>query len=184
MDVLYEMLKLMDLVRFWIYSIVYWRLESTEFNIFVSSSNFILVRWALAYGEQYFRSFAIIFFNSFLHFLFIAVGGIFPIGVCMDGGNCMEADAGDVTEHLHSPPSEIFDNDFRGSEVKKWPGWPGENVFRMLVPIQKVGSIIGRKGEYIRKINEETKARIRIIDGPPGTLVRVVSFCLILFLGY
>ena len=59
---------------------------------------------------------------------------------------------------------------------KKWPGWPGESVFRMLVPAQKVGSIIGRKGEFIKKIVEETRARIKILDGPPGTAERAVSF--------
>nr|XP_043637124.1 flowering locus K homology domain-like [Erigeron canadensis] len=57
---------------------------------------------------------------------------------------------------------------------KRWPGWPGENVFRILVPVQKVGSIIGRKGEYIKKTCEETKARIKILDGPPGTMERCV----------
>ncbi|XP_038716028.1 flowering locus K homology domain-like [Tripterygium wilfordii] len=57
---------------------------------------------------------------------------------------------------------------------KKWPGWPGESVFRMLVHAQKVGSIIGRKGEFIKKIVEETKARVKILDGPPGTAERAV----------
>ncbi|XP_021742195.1 flowering locus K homology domain-like isoform X3 [Chenopodium quinoa] len=57
---------------------------------------------------------------------------------------------------------------------KKWPGWPGESVFRMLVPAQKVGNIIGRKGEYIKKIVEETRARIKILDGPPGSQERAV----------
>ncbi|CAH1447322.1 unnamed protein product [Lactuca virosa] len=57
---------------------------------------------------------------------------------------------------------------------KKWPGWPGENVFRLLVPVHKVGTIIGRKGEYIKKTCEETKARIKILDGPPGTMERCV----------
>ncbi|KAK6915392.1 K Homology domain, type 1, partial [Dillenia turbinata] len=60
------------------------------------------------------------------------------------------------------------------SSEKKWPGWPGESVFRMLVPVQKVGSIIGRKGEYIKKMTEETRARIKILDGPPGTAERAV----------
>ncbi|MCI22786.1 poly(rC)-binding protein 3-like, partial [Trifolium medium] len=55
---------------------------------------------------------------------------------------------------------------------KKWPGWPGESVFRMLVPAQKVGGIIGRKGEFIKKIVEETRARVKILDGPPGTSER------------
>lgn len=62
-----------------------------------------------------------------------------------------------------------------GGVEKKWPGWPGESVFRMLVPAQKVGSIIGRKGEFIKKIVEETRARIKILDGPPGTAERAVS---------
>ncbi|OIT30792.1 PREDICTED: flowering locus K homology domain [Nicotiana attenuata] len=57
---------------------------------------------------------------------------------------------------------------------ERWPGWPGESVFRMLVPSQKVGSIIGRKGEYIKKTVEESKARIKILDGPPGTSERAV----------
>lgn len=57
----------------------------------------------------------------------------------------------------------------------KWPGWPGESVFRILVAAQKVGSIIGRKGEYIKKTCEETRARIKILDGPPGTRERAVS---------
>lgn len=63
---------------------------------------------------------------------------------------------------------------------KKWPGWPGESVFRMLVPAQKVGGIIGRKGEFIKKIVEETRARVKILDGPPGTAERAVSFSIIL----
>ncbi|KAJ6694140.1 hypothetical protein OIU85_004882 [Salix viminalis] len=61
-----------------------------------------------------------------------------------------------------------------GGAEKRWPGWPGESVFRMLVPAQKVGSIIGRKGEFIKKIVEETRARIKILDGPPGTSERAV----------
>ncbi|KAL8029112.1 hypothetical protein ABFX02_14G207000 [Erythranthe guttata] len=66
------------------------------------------------------------------------------------------------------------ENDAVVVEEKKWPGWPGENVFRLLVPAQRVGGIIGRKGEYIKKICEETKARIKILDGPPGTTERTV----------
>ncbi|KAL6974502.1 hypothetical protein U1Q18_028686 [Sarracenia purpurea var. burkii] len=57
-----------------------------------------------------------------------------------------------------------------GGGEKRWPGWPGNSVFRMLDPVQKVGSIIGRKGEFIKKMCEETKARIKILDGPPGTV--------------
>ncbi|GMP47384.1 hypothetical protein CsSME_00015143 [Camellia sinensis var. sinensis] len=58
---------------------------------------------------------------------------------------------------------------------KKWPGWPGDCVFRLIVPVLKVGSIIGRKGELIKKMCEETRARIRVLDGPVGSPDRVVS---------
>ncbi|KAK4418360.1 Flowering locus K homology domain [Sesamum alatum] len=90
-----------------------------------------------------------------------------------DLGNVEEMD--NVPENLH-PPEEVQEdeNDSGVVEEKKWPGWPGENVFRMLVPVQKVGGIIGRKGEYIKKTCEETKARIKILDGPPGTTERTV----------
>ncbi|KAL6955964.1 hypothetical protein U1Q18_045228 [Sarracenia purpurea var. burkii] len=58
---------------------------------------------------------------------------------------------------------------------KKWPGWPGDCVFRLVVPVLKVGSIIGRKGDLIKKMCEETRARIRILDGPVGSPDRIVS---------
>ncbi|KAG4959134.1 hypothetical protein AAZX31_13G083800 [Glycine max] len=57
---------------------------------------------------------------------------------------------------------------------KRWPGWPGHCVFRLIVPVLKVGSIIGRKGELIKKTCEETKARIRVLDGAVGTSDRIV----------
>ncbi|KAI0500286.1 hypothetical protein KFK09_018498 [Dendrobium nobile] len=59
-------------------------------------------------------------------------------------------------------------------ELKKWPGWPGESVFRLVVPLMKVGSIIGRKGEHIKKICEETRARVRVLEGIIGTNERIV----------
>ncbi|CAK9325825.1 unnamed protein product [Citrullus colocynthis] len=61
-----------------------------------------------------------------------------------------------------------------GASDKKWPGWPGDCVFRLIVPVVKVGSIIGRKGDLIKKMCEETRARIRVLDGAVGTPDRVV----------
>lgn len=58
---------------------------------------------------------------------------------------------------------------------KKWAGWPGDNVFRLIVPVQKVGGIIGRKGEFVKKMCEETRSRIKILEGVPGTPERIVS---------
>ncbi|KAI4377551.1 hypothetical protein MLD38_015157 [Melastoma candidum] len=60
------------------------------------------------------------------------------------------------------------------SDSKKWPGWPGDCVFRLVVPVAKVGSIIGRKGELIKRMCEETRARIRVLDGPSSVPDRVV----------
>lgn len=83
-----------------------------------------------------------------------------------------EHESTDAPENIDPPQKEGSQIDLKGSGEKKWPGWPGENVFRMLVPVQKVGGIIGRKGEFIKKIIEETKARVKILDGPPGTFER------------
>jgi hypothetical protein len=63
-----------------------------------------------------------------------------------------------------------------GLTDKKWPGWPGDNVFRLLVPTQMVGGIIGRKGEFVKKMCEETRSRIKILEGLRGTPERTVSF--------
>ncbi|CAD6205873.1 unnamed protein product [Miscanthus lutarioriparius] len=72
----------------------------------------------------------------------------------------------DMAQQDNSQVNNVDDN--------KWPGWPGESVFRILVPAQKVGAIIGHKGEFIKKMCEETKARIKILDGPPGVPERAV----------
>ncbi|KAE8660292.1 RNA-binding KH domain-containing protein PEPPER [Hibiscus syriacus] len=70
-----------------------------------------------------------------------------------------------------SDPSETISNN---TAAEKWPGWPGHCVFRLIVPVTKVGSIIGRKGELIKKMCEETRARIRVLDGAVGTPDRIV----------
>ncbi|XP_062211853.1 flowering locus K homology domain-like [Phragmites australis] len=78
-------------------------------------------------------------------------------------------------------PENAYNGDMKQPEKlevnvdnKRWPGWPGENVFRILVPAKKVGAIIGRKGDVIKKMCEESKARIKILDGPPGVPERAV----------
>ncbi|KAJ7535355.1 hypothetical protein O6H91_12G029500 [Diphasiastrum complanatum] len=79
-------------------------------------------------------------------------------------------------EHITVNPSQKRDREDESGDVadKKWLGWPGENVFRLVVPLQKVGGIIGRKGEFVKKMCEETNSRIKILDGIPGTSERVV----------
>ncbi|PKU81905.1 KH domain-containing protein [Dendrobium catenatum] len=83
----------------------------------------------------------------------------------------------EAEEEAPSNVEQINAADFESAaseEVKKWPGWPGESVFRLVVPLMKVGSIIGRKGEHIKKICEETRARVRVLEGIIGTNERIV----------
>jgi rRNA processing protein Krr1/Pno1 len=47
-------------------------------------------------------------------------------------------------------------------------------VFRILVPVTKVGAVIGRKGDFIKKMCEESKARIKVLEGPQGVPERAV----------
>ncbi|XP_058104094.1 RNA-binding KH domain-containing protein PEPPER [Magnolia sinica] len=72
------------------------------------------------------------------------------------------------------PSSAATDSAAAPAAEKRWPGWPGDSVFRLIVPVLKVGSIIGRKGELIKKMCEETRARIRILEGAIGTSDRIV----------
>ncbi|GKF12790.1 RNA-binding KH domain-containing protein PEPPER-like protein [Tanacetum coccineum] len=82
---------------------------------------------------------------------------------------------GTVTESLTTTETVVVPDKIAPPTEKKWPGWPGECVFRLIVPVLKVGSIIGRKGDIIRKMCEDTKARIRVLDAPAGVPDRVVS---------
>ncbi|XP_065850787.1 RNA-binding KH domain-containing protein PEPPER [Euphorbia lathyris] len=72
------------------------------------------------------------------------------------------------------PQSEEAVQEIQAQTQPRWPGWPGDNVFRLIVPVVKVGSIIGRKGELIKKMCDETHARIRILEGPLGIPDRIV----------
>ncbi|KAK9931436.1 hypothetical protein M0R45_018711 [Rubus argutus] len=71
-------------------------------------------------------------------------------------------------------PATTSSSDAISAADKRWPGWPGDCVFRLIVPVLKVGSIIGRKGELIKKMCEETRARIRVLEGAAGTSDRIV----------
>uniref|UniRef100_A0A0D9Y149 K Homology domain-containing protein n=1 Tax=Leersia perrieri TaxID=77586 RepID=A0A0D9Y149_9ORYZ len=101
-----------------------------------------------------------------------------------DQVNMNDGNVGHQHEEDQAIPSEeehAFGGEAQGEQQanaetddKKWPGWPGESVFRILVPAQKVGAVIGRKGEFIKKMCEESRARIKVLDGPPGVPDRAV----------
>ncbi|XP_050236187.1 flowering locus K homology domain-like [Mercurialis annua] len=71
-------------------------------------------------------------------------------------------------------PTEESGHNLACDEEAKWPGWPGESVFRILVPAQKVAALIGLNGVYIKRMEEETKARIRVLRAPLGSLEKTV----------
>lgn len=86
-----------------------------------------------------------------------------------------EPDSGPQPEPGAQETTTTVSGDATSIADKRWPGWPGDCVFRLIVPVLKVGSIIGRKGELIKKMCEETRARIRVLDGAVGTPDRIVS---------
>ena len=62
-----------------------------------------------------------------------------------------------------------------GEEARpRWPGWPGASVFRLLVPADKVGGLIGRCGSTIKRLCDETRARVRVIDAAHAAADRIV----------
>jgi hypothetical protein len=69
------------------------------------------------------------------------------------------------------------DNEDSGDTAcgNSYPGWPGTSVFRMLIPAQRVGAIIGHRGERVRRLCEETKACVRIIGAHLCAAEHVVS---------
>ncbi|XP_010905450.1 flowering locus K homology domain [Elaeis guineensis] len=88
--------------------------------------------------------------------------------------NFTENEVIEPTENSHNQKQGRDEDIAVGSGEKKWPGWPGESVFRILIPSHKVGGIIGRKGESIKKMCEESRARIKILDAPSGIPERAV----------
>jgi transcription antitermination factor NusA-like protein len=56
----------------------------------------------------------------------------------------------------------------------RWPGCPGASVFRLVVGGDKVGGLIGRRGEIIRRLCEETRARVRVLEAMDGVASRIV----------
>nr|XP_025888420.1 RNA-binding KH domain-containing protein PEPPER-like [Solanum lycopersicum] len=61
-----------------------------------------------------------------------------------------------------------------GESVQKWPGWPGDNIFKLVVPIAKVGGIIGRRGEVVKRMCKETGATVRVLESSIGNADQIV----------
>uniref|UniRef100_M8BBR4 Poly(RC)-binding protein 4 n=1 Tax=Aegilops tauschii TaxID=37682 RepID=M8BBR4_AEGTA len=62
-----------------------------------------------------------------------------------------------------------------GQKAAPWPGFPGASVFRLVVAGDKVGGLIGRRGEIVKRLCEETRARVRVLDATDGVSSRIIS---------
>ncbi|XP_044407646.1 RNA-binding KH domain-containing protein PEPPER isoform X1 [Triticum aestivum] len=61
-----------------------------------------------------------------------------------------------------------------GKKAAPWPGFPGASVFRLVVAGDKVGGLIGRRGEIVKRLCDETRARVRVLDATDGVSSRIV----------
>ncbi|CAL9055641.1 unnamed protein product, partial [Musa banksii] len=62
----------------------------------------------------------------------------------------------------------------RGSTTTK----PIDTIYRILSPVKKIGSVLGKGGEIINALRGVTHAKIRVADAVPGAEERVVMiFC-------
>jgi poly(rC)-binding protein 2/3/4 len=51
---------------------------------------------------------------------------------------------------------------------------PIETIYRILCPVKKIGSVLGKGGHIVKALREETKAKIRVADSIPGAEDRVI----------
>ena len=62
----------------------------------------------------------------------------------------------------------------KGEGEEARPRWPGASVFRLLVPADKVGGLIGRRGSTIKRLCDETRARVRVLAAAHAAADRIV----------
>lgn len=82
----------------------------------------------------------------------------------------------DLPEHLAHEPDVHVDSSVAEplAQVEQFHG-PITVDFRLLVPDHRIGGVIGKGGEVIRRVRQETGAKVRVADPIPGCLERVVS---------
>ncbi|XP_052169490.1 KH domain-containing protein HEN4-like [Oryza glaberrima] len=51
---------------------------------------------------------------------------------------------------------------------------PIETIYRILCPVKKIGSVLGRGGDIVKALRDTTKAKIRVADSIPGADERVI----------
>ncbi|KAL6009097.1 hypothetical protein ACLOJK_022324 [Asimina triloba] len=62
-----------------------------------------------------------------------------------------------------------------GEERDQYAPGPDDTVYRYLCPGRKIGSIIGRGGEIVKQLRQESQSKIRIGESIPGCEERVIT---------
>ncbi|CAK9173895.1 unnamed protein product [Ilex paraguariensis] len=60
------------------------------------------------------------------------------------------------------------------SQNPPWKMLPGSTVFRLLCPTSKIGSVIGKGGDIISQIRQDTGAKVRVEETVPGCDERII----------
>ncbi len=100
----------------------------------------------------------------------------------MDGGSYLVSPAKRSLSHYDREASETNGRQqkrHQSSHVSRAPPPPmrpaqDETIFRILCPGSKTGSVIGKGGNIIKSLRQETGARIKIADAVPGVDERVI----------
>ncbi|TVU32194.1 hypothetical protein EJB05_23916 [Eragrostis curvula] len=61
-----------------------------------------------------------------------------------------------------------------GHDNASFPSEPIETIYRILCPVKRIGGVLGRGGDIVKALREETKAKIRVADSIPGADERVI----------
>ncbi|XP_059669546.1 RNA-binding KH domain-containing protein PEPPER-like [Cornus florida] len=99
----------------------------------------------------------------------VVVGQSEHLGPVASSASCEAA-----SENEASPPPAEAAAAAEATAEGKWPGLLRNNVFRLIVQVLKGGRIIGCKGEIVRKMCEDTGARISVLRGPIRITDRIV----------
>ncbi|RWW13728.1 hypothetical protein GW17_00022544 [Ensete ventricosum] len=51
---------------------------------------------------------------------------------------------------------------------------PIDTIYRILCPVKKIGSVLGKGGDIVNTLRDETHAKIRVADAIPGAEERVI----------
>lgn len=83
-------------------------------------------------------------------------------------------ESSDLPDHLVSSMFDGQDGGDLGGIEAMFHG-PVNVEFRLLVPDHRIGGVIGKGGDVIRRVRQETGAKVRVADPIPGCLERIVS---------